>query len=193
MLMPNQPSVWAACKGKAGNHKHHLRLASLSHISCIITVINAFSNRTKYTRDCSRFWALGQITPLYESQQNAEFFLSVSGLSAFPAMVKELLQDWIRARVLREELHIPPSARSWPVLPHSGAGDAELVSVSAVQIHLRRHSNNENTCTKQAGEFYLAKTQQVFRRAHQPLPARVQFALETLQFSSRAVVCGKPQ
>lgn len=59
--------------------------------------------------------------------------------------------------------------------------------------HLRRHSNNENTCTKQAGEFYLAKTQQIFRRAHQPLPARVPFALETLQFSNRAVGCGKPQ
>lgn len=100
MLISNQPSVWAACKGKAGNDKHYLRLASLSHISCIITIINTFSNRTKYTRDCSTFWALGQITPLYESQQNTEFFLSVSGASAFPVMVKELLQDWIRARVL---------------------------------------------------------------------------------------------
>lgn len=112
MLISNQPSVWASCKGKAGNHEHYLRPASLSHISCIITIINTFSNRTKYPRDCSMFWALGQITPLYESQQNAEFFLLVSGVSAFPVMVKELLQNWIRARVLREELQIPPSAQS---------------------------------------------------------------------------------
>lgn len=82
MLISNQPSVWATCKGKAGNHKHYLRLASLSHISCIITIINTFSNRTKYTRDCSTFWALGQITPLYESQRNAEFFsVSLGGVS----------------------------------------------------------------------------------------------------------------
>lgn len=81
MLICNQPSVWAACKGKAGNHKHYLRLASLSHISCIITIINTFSNRTKYTRDCSTFWALGQITPLYGSQQNAGFSVSLRGVS----------------------------------------------------------------------------------------------------------------
>lgn len=59
--------------------------------------------------------------------------------------------------------------------------------------HLRQHSNDENTCTKQAGEFYLAKTQRIFQRAHQPLLARVQFALQTFRFSNWAVVCRKSQ
>lgn len=57
--------------------------------------------------------------------------------------------------------------------------------------HLRPHSNNENTHTRQVGEFYLDKTQQIFWRAQLPLLGHMQFALETFRFSNWVVVCGK--